>query len=72
MRKKIKVAFPQGIKKVHVPFSAHAETYDALHYQISRIEYPKTARRVEATITCSVDLRDGLGDYEIAQVTVFK
>lgn len=57
---------------VHIPFMAEIGSYDQLHAQIQKVDYPKSARRIEATITCSVDLKEGTTSYEMAQVSVMR
>ena len=69
---KIKVKFPKGIQKVHIPFMPNIDSYDQLYRQIERIEYPKSATRIEASIKVSIDLRHGTTSYQLSQVTVHK
>lgn len=68
----IKVKFPKGVRTVHVPFLAELGSYDQLHKQMKKVKYPKSVRRIEASITCSIDLRKGETSYELAQVSVHK
>jgi hypothetical protein len=71
MEKKIEVKFPKGIHTVNIPFMPPWGAFGELKHQISRISYPKSAKRIEATITVSYDLK-GNADYEAGIVKVFK
>lgn len=71
MKKQTEVKFDAGIKTVHVPFLPGWGAFDSLRYEISRIKYPKSAGRIEASITVIVDL-EGDMDYELGEVRVYK
>ncbi len=70
-RKKTKVKFDNGVHTVHVPFMPPWGAYGELHSQIARIDYPKDADRIEATITVSIDLHGDM-DWEGAEVKIIK
>lgn len=67
-----KITFPKGIDTIHIPFTANIGSYNQLYKQIKRIKFPKSARRVEASLVVSIDLKEQLTNYQIAQVTLLK
>lgn len=70
--KSSEIKFPRGIKIVHIPFYPDIGSFEQLHRRIEKIKFPKNARRIEASITVSVDLKAGETSYQLAQVSVIK
>lgn len=70
--RKIKVKFPKGVQRVHIPFLPELGSYDQLFREIERVEYPKKTRRIEASLVVSIDLAKGQTSYKIGEVVVSK
>ena len=67
-----KVKFPPKIRTLHIPFMAELGSYDQLRREIDRIDCPKGTRRIEASITLSIDLTKNKLNYSLAQVTLHR
>lgn len=64
--------FPKGIRTIRIPFIPNIGSYDQLYERLDTIKPPKSARRIEASITVSVDLKKGETSYQISEITVSK
>jgi len=68
----MKIRFKKGIKTIHVPFHPEMGSYNQLYREINKCKFPKSTRRIEASLVVSIDLKEGATSYELAEVTLMK
>lgn len=70
--RKLKVTFPRGIHTVNIPFMGTIGAFDQIYEEVSKIDYPKSTRRIEASHTYIIELENPQLSYTISEVRLMR